>query len=272
MLQEIGVPTLPKSRIAQYRRLFHEFAAAGHNPRGIGLAKATRLLHAIVEVDQLILIAMAAKVQPETWRKRLEPLISGPAFPLEGKDDSAARDHQYACFIAAAAQLGGCRINFQEPDVVISSRNLVVGLAAKRPRRDTTFLKNCRRAARQIRSYAGPGIVALDATTALFEDFCVNTNDPTGAVAAVSRKLWTFVEGRADRIRSECEDVPVIGVLVTAYAPALIYREAAPPTLYTTKVWSAVDIGNAGPTNRQWFAEFVKSAHAAAFRKQEMDA
>ena len=176
-----------------------------------------------------------------------------------------------ACLFAAAAQLGGFRIEFQEPDVVISNDSLIIGLAAKRPRHTATVVKNCRRAARQIRQFAGPGVVALDVSTALFTDFCVNTNDATGAIDAVSNKLSTFVESRAASIRAECEGVAVIGVLVTAYAPALVYSEAAPPTPYTTKVWSAVHIAKAGLSNSKWFVEFANVAHAATFRIQEMD-
>jgi hypothetical protein len=110
----------------------------------------------------------------------------------------------------------------------------------------------------------------LDVSTALFTDYCVNTNDATGAKDAASGKLWAFVQSRAASIRAECEDVAVIGVLVTAYAPALVYNNSAPPTPYTTKVWSAVHIAKAGLVDSQWFVEFVNLAHAATFRTQEM--
>jgi hypothetical protein len=269
LFQELDVPTLGGSRIAEYRRLFNDYMAVGYDPVKMGLKRYTRLLHAVVEVDQLVLIASAARERPNAWRGRLTSLISGPAFPLEAKRETVARDTQYECFIGAAAQLGGYDVRFQEPDVMVGRDGLIVGIAAKRPRHSSTVLKNCRRASRQIREVGLGGIVALDLSLAVFADFCVNTNDPLGAKEAVARTLWRFVESRADKLRLECRDAPVVGLLLTAYAPALVYHEDKPPTLYSTKVWLAVQIARAGPENFRWFNEFVNYAHAAAFPSTE---
>lgn len=265
IFERLGVSTLRSSRIAAYRQLCHDFARAQHNPKNFGLERTTRLLHAAVEVDQLLLIASAAAENPAVWVTRLEHLIAGPAFPLEAKREARARDTQYECFLAAVAQLAGYCICFNEPDIAVSSNGVNVGIAAKRPRHISTVQKNCHRAVRQIRSVGGKGIVALDVTTALFWDFCVNTSDPIGAKTVVADLLRKFVDAHASQLRAECAQDSIIGVLVTAYAPALVYHADGPPTLYTTKVWSAVDLASAEAKDRYWFAQFVSRAHEACF-------
>ena len=116
-----------------------------------------------------------------------------------------------------------------------------------------------------------PGIVALDLTTALFSDFCVNTSHPESAKDLVALRLSSFVEHQSHHLRAECRDAPVIGIIVSAYAPALIYNTPV-ATVYTAKVWSAVHLAEAGETESAWFLSFVDAAHGAAFRQQAPDA
>lgn len=267
LFESLGVATLQSSRLAAYRRLYHEFSEAGHNPARIGLQRTTRLLHAALEADQLILIATAATAQPTVWQGRLGMLIAGAPFPLEAKHHAPARDVQYECFLGAAAQLAGYEVQFREPDLAILVNDVAIACAAKRPRHSSTVAKNCRRAVRQIRQGSEPGLVALDVSAALFSDFCINTNDTIGAKEIAARTLWTFVEKHSAELRSECQGANIIGILVTAYIPALVYGDQV-PTIYTTKVWSAVHLAAAGAGNSRMFLQFVNRAHAACFPSQ----
>jgi hypothetical protein len=265
MFQELGVPTLPGSRLAVYKRLCDDFATAGYNPKGIGIKKSARLIHASLEIDQLLLIATAARQRPNIWRNRLEPLISGAPFPTEALKESPSRDTQYENVLGAAAQLGGYDVEFIEPDVSISGNGLAAGIAAKRPRNLLNVIKNCRRAARQIRERCTPGIVAIDLSTALFFDVVINTTDPLGAKNYMASKQAAFVDKYAAELRLEVKNTPVIGVLLTAYAPALVYRDAkVPASLYTTQIWSVVQIAAAGPQIYNSFLDFADRAHKAA--------
>jgi hypothetical protein len=261
----LGLTTLASSRLGAYRRAFSTFrrVAAGEAP--FTHRTAEEILATLVEVRQLHLIVSAAETAPDRslWKPRLAALLSGGPRPRTDERHSPARDVQFESFLAAVASLSGLDACFAEPDVLVRSEGWALGIAAKRPRSARGFRRRVREAVRQLRRSGMPGVIAIDASFAVYPDVCIRTNDQDGATI--------FVKQAGDRIASQIlrdeasalRTDGVLGLLVQVHLPVLNLAHPTGPQVLTAVRWTCACVAH--DLRAAWFADFAARCELGLF-------
>jgi hypothetical protein len=265
--EQLGIPTVPSSRINSYRRAFESLRCAVDDERRPDLSLAELMLHTTVELAQLKTIIKAAitSLDRTAWEAQLRRLISGANIPTVGSKHSPAHDFQFESFIAAVSELSGYKVSFSEPDVVVGTDNCTFGIAVKRPHSLRRIQKNCRKAASQIRQSGLPGIIAIDVSFALYPNQCINTNDLTGSLVFVQAAVNNFVANYSDTFYDACRNDRVLGVLVCLQLPVLNFGHATAPQLATAVRWLLAPYCEHGDERLKWIVEFAADCELGLF-------
>jgi hypothetical protein len=266
--QNLDIATLGASRIRAYRDAFLALMTAAKHKSHRQQAVAENVLQTLVEFQRLRVIIEATRtsVQREAWQERLRQLVSGSAFPRqEESDSSAARDFQFESYVAAVCELSGYGISFSEPDVIVRDQDCCFGIAAKRPRSSRTIDRNCRKATAQIKRSKLPGMVALDLSTALYPNQCINTNDLDGVILFVETAANHFIACHYDRLKYLCRDDSVFAVLVSLQLPALNLGNLLGPQVVTGTRWVLAPMCEPQDARRGWIFDFTLKAELGLF-------
>jgi hypothetical protein len=225
-LREVGIRINPSSRFVHYRDLL-QHAADG---RAVNSAERSQ---AHLDCSQLMqIVARLANQQPAGILPKLQLMMSDPFVPDTSDTTSAGRDAQFELFLASQFAAGGLSVSFDEPDLVLKGRDLLLGVAAKRIKSLAQLDRRLREGRDQLLARRGSvshGYVAIDVTFAANPDrTVVISNDlPTGEPAAA--ELTAVVR---DQVEQEVRRWPkpqhanglVCGVLlfaaVTHYVPS----------------------------------------------------
>lgn len=263
---QLGLATVSSSRINTYRGAFESLKRAKEQGR-LNLPLAVQVLHTLVEFAQLktIVKAAVASLDRAAWDKQLRRLISGAGSPTPKSKHSPAHDFQFESYVAAVVELSGFSIRFAEPDVVVQNGANSFGIAAKRPSSKRKIEKHCRKAANQISRSGLPGIVALDVSSALYPDQCVNTNDLAGALTFVQVAANDFVSKNYHMLRDACIDDGVLGILVCLQLPMLNFGHPVAPQLGTTVRWLLVPCCDPGDERLRWILRFAEQCELGLF-------
>jgi hypothetical protein len=264
----LGLATLGSSRIRAYRNAFQWLESIrGKDKEHFKLANAERVLHTMVEFHQLRTIVAAARSSKDdaTWRAQLERLISGLPFPKDASEQSAARDFQFESYIGAVCELSGYRVRFEEPDVLVQDGARLFGLAAKRPRNPRKAEANCRKAVRQIGRSGHPGLVALDLSSALYPNKCINTNDLRSATAFVEAATRRFADANLRWLSAVCRSNNSFGALLTIHLPVINFGHPRAPQLATATRWDVVILCNSDDPRFQWGFDFARRCELGLF-------
>jgi hypothetical protein len=265
--QALGIATLGSSRIRAYRDAFLALKAASEQKDRLQQGAAEKILQTLVEFQRLrtIIKAVRSSAQRGVWQERLRPLVSGSAFPAQESDSSPARDYQFESYIAAVSELSGYRITFDEPDVIVEGGGHRFGIAAKRPRSSRAIKKNCRKAVHQIEVSGIPGMVALDLSTALYSNACINANDMAGVALFVETAANRFLADNYEGLKSLCHENLVFAVLVSVQLPALSFGHPLGTQVITGTRWAAAPMCDSLDDRRSWIFEFVRKCELGLF-------
>ncbi len=265
--EALGLGKLGASRIGEYRKAYQWFESIqGKDKSHLDLVKMEKLLHTLVEFQELRTIVAAARgaIDKAHWHAQLKTLISGHPFPDCTSQQSSARDFQFECYLGAVCALSGYKVRFDEPDVVVEDGSCIFGLAAKRPRNLRKIEANCRKAVHQIECSGRSGLVALDLSLSLYPKKCINTNDVTGAVALLEAATQNFAQQNLTWLTKVCQSHHSFGVLLTIHLPVLIF-DSPVPRLATSKRWEVMLLCSPTDSRVKWGLEFASRCELGLF-------
>lgn len=268
--QSLGVPTVSLSRINAYRQAFKSLLVYSQQKRQLDLPLAGSIVNTMVEFHQMKTIVKAVKSSknPEVWKDRLRPLISGAEFATRESNTASARDLQFESFVGAVCELSGYTIRYAEPDIILTEDSEVFGIAAKRPRNTLKIEKNYKKAVHQIRDSGLPGLIAIDLSFALQKDKCINTNDLSGAQMLVEEVANRFVRINYDRLRNLSTDDKILGALVHVQMPVINFGHPAGPQLATAIRWTVAPFNKSDEEAFRWGCAFSRKCEVGLFGPQ----
>jgi len=269
--ESLGISTVRSSRINAYRDAFQTLWKRGQEKEKLDLSLAVGVLNTMVEFHQLKTILRAARTakEPDKWRNRLRPLVSGAEFSTGESNAASARDFQFESFVGAVCELSGYSVDFAEPDLVLGDLCQVFGIAAKRPRNSSRFEKNFRKGVKQITGSGKPGLVAVDLSFALHADQCVNTNDLRGAQVFVKEVANNFARVNDGRMRNLSKGRNVLGALLHVQMPVINYGHSEGPQLATAIRWTVVPLIDDEVSGFLWASEFCRKTEVGLFGPRE---
>src|SRR5258708_1850503 len=159
-----GIPIAPGSRLARFEPLAKRFNAKTLSP-AYGPSRAlNELLEASRDFAELAtivehLLPPVPPAEPAVLEK-LRAALRGAPLPSEDANPGA-RDLQFELYIAARCRLAGIPTEIREPDSVVTSRGLTLGVAAKRAKSAKHVERLVHEGGRQLERAGLPGIVAL---------------------------------------------------------------------------------------------------------------
>lgn len=246
LLAGIGITPPPTGRFAVYAALVREWAAA----TGPMFTCRPELALAVEEMPDLCLVIehFTPFAQDKAIERRLiEVVRKGAVWSTDKGSQSRARDFQWEMVLAASlARLGVAARLVDPPDLVVAWNGLELGVAAKRPKSQTTggVLDCLRDGVEQVVRFGLPGVVAADlSVVAEFH----NRPAQVASHAAAGRALDIRCAEAAQSILAAF-DTPrrhprLLGVLVRLH---LTYRLAGDGLLATQGLWHEVTFGDGG--------------------------
>lgn len=208
-LEDWGIPTKPGNRLERSKEALNRIerfnVQFGHGDRNTERlwAEASRTIF------ELHFIVQTLRVDGVKIRRRLEEVLSGP---LEPSHDDPPRDIQAEFFTAALFQLAGYRIEWGEPDLIISDHRGRLGVAVKRvtSTNDQQYHKRVRKAHRQLKRAGLEGFVVVYADQLLAR--------AVGQHADLGSWLYNKVDEWLESIPLDSPDCTVIGLIGLAFS------------------------------------------------------
>jgi hypothetical protein len=220
-LETNGVHVNPSSRLAQYlKQLNSAVKADGVTvPKDLDLATWHRSL---IEVDDLNLVARSLSVAPEVkgWNEAVSRTLGGGVVRTDEIKHSPARDIQFELIIASMFRRANYTVELDEPDVVLTSESLQIGIAAKRPRSAKKLDDTIKKADKQIKGSGLQGIVALDLSLIVSpSDAHIATTDFQAAFNHVKEIANNFIRRNGHHVASLVDTAHTFGLLAHVAVP-----------------------------------------------------
>jgi hypothetical protein len=240
-LEANGVRVNPSSRLATYlKQLTAAMKADGVSvPKGLDLAIWHRLL---IEVEDLDLIVRSLSAPPEVrgWKELVSRALSGGVVRADEKKHSPARDFQFELIIASMFRRAKYGVELAEPDVVVTSENPQIGIAAKRPRSVSSLDEMIKKGDKQIKGAGLQGVVALDLSVIVSpEDAHITTSDFQAAFNHVKDIANSFIRRNGPHIASLVDRTRTFGVIVHVALP--IFERETPRLAYARR-WAVSNL------------------------------
>jgi hypothetical protein len=225
-LKAHNIPIPPGSRADRFIRLSERFANKQLGPAGIGsLREVNELLEANRDFAELAtIIEHLLPAQPPATKVLLTKLkeVLGGA-PLPGEDANALpRSTQFELYVTALCARAGLDPKFREPDCIVATGEMRLGVAAKRLA-GTDVRGLVKQGASQLRKAKLDGLVALSLDR-LFapNDERLAADTPEGLKPAASEIVLKTLQPYLKALDRDASGSRALAVLAFVVVPAAI--------------------------------------------------
>jgi hypothetical protein len=183
--------------------------------------QADQILFDSREMDEISLIVESLQTNPTaTELAKLQVIVGGSENP-DSDETTKARDTQFELFLYAAFRKAGAIAQLEEPDLIVSSENIIFPVAAKRPTSRERLDDRLRRAVSQLERSDQLGVAALSLDQVIRpREQILSVTDRNSLGPSVQLEMHKFLSSNFRTIIKRVRNKPLAALLFVLRSPA----------------------------------------------------